>query len=301
MFQSKPVAPRAGRGLAGRRLLGVAGAMAILAGEPRAITDFAVIVAIYALWRGLRLGRRAVPYLVWVGGGLLLAVALGAVQWLPGIAAVSTSQRAPSASLFVSGSLPARWLALTLVPDLLGGSGSFGQPSFLASYSLPEVTSYVGLMPLVASFALLGRLRWRRPVPEWLVWHVMALVGMVLALGGNTPLWHLLIRVPFFGAERLQSRNILIADMGFAFLLAYWADAWLADGRARRDARAGPVPAAEPASTAPNDATGAIGRRRWIGASGGGPGSSERCPGCWLSPSSPSGSPGGPGSFDGWG
>ena len=106
-------------------------------------------------------------------------------------------------------------------------------------------------MPLVASFALLGRLRWRRPVPEWLIWHVMALVGIVLALGGFTPLWHLLIRVPLFGAERLQSRNILIADMGFAFLLAYWADAWLADGRAPRDARAGPVPAPEPAFTAP--------------------------------------------------
>ena len=60
------------------------------------------------------------------------------------------------------------------VPDLLGGSGSLGQPSFLASDNLTEVTGYVGLMPLVASLALLGRLRIRRPLPEWLVWELTA-------------------------------------------------------------------------------------------------------------------------------
>ena len=217
-------------------LLAVAGAMAILAGEPRAIADFGVIVAIYALWRGLRLGRSAGRYFMWVVLGLALCVLLGAVQWLPGVDAISTSQRAGSnAYLFTSGSLPNRWLLLMFVPDLLGGSGSLGQPSFLASYNLTEVTGYVGLMPLVASLALLGRLRIRRPLPEWLVWELTALVGVLLALGGSTPLWHLLIRVPLFGSQRLQSRNILVADMGFAFLLAYWSDAWLAD-RTRRTA-----------------------------------------------------------------
>ena len=215
-------------------LLGVAGAMVILAGEPRAITDVAVIVGVYGAWRGLRLGRRAWSYLAWMMVGLVLAAALGAVQWLPGLAAVSTSQRAASsAAFFTSGSLPDRWLLLLFVPDVLGGSGSFGQPAFLAHYNLAEVTGYVGLMPLVAAVALLGRLRWRRPLPEWFVWHVMALVGVVLALGGNTPLWHVLIRLPLFGGQRFQSRNIIIADMGFAFLLAYWSNSFLDRALAR--------------------------------------------------------------------
>jgi len=212
-------------------LLAVSGAMAVLAGEPRAIADYGVIVAMYALWRALKLGHRALPFAGFAAAGLLVAVALGAIQWLPGAAAVSTSQRAGNnVYLFSSGSLPNRWVPLMLVPDLLGGSGSFGQPSFFASYNLTEVTGYIGLMPLVASFALLGRLRLRRPAPEWLVWQLVALVGMLLALGGNTPLWHILIHIPFFGGQRLQSRNVLIADMGFAFLLAYWSDTWL--GRA---------------------------------------------------------------------
>ena len=175
-----------------------------------------------------------------MAAGLALGACLGAVQWLPGLAAVSTSQQAGSSmALFDSGSLPVRWLLLTLVPDLLGGSGSLRQPAFFAGYNLTEVTSYVGILPLVAAFALLGRLRPGRRGsggsggragrglsrwPEWIVWHIIGLAGAVLALGGNTPLGALLYRLPLFGGQRLQSRNILVLDLALAVLLAYWAD-----------------------------------------------------------------------------
>jgi hypothetical protein len=205
-------------------LAGAAG-LTILAGEPRAIDDACVIVFIYAAWRIARLGRRCGPAAASVAAGAALGVCLGAVQWLPGLAAISTSQRAvSSAALFDSGSLPHKWLLLMLVPDLLGGSGSFGQPSYFAHYNLAEVTSYVGILPLVAAFALLGRVRLRPRPPEWIVWHVMALAGVILALGGNTPAGPLLMHLPLFGDQRLQSRNILVADLALAVLLAYWAD-----------------------------------------------------------------------------
>jgi hypothetical protein len=225
-------------------LLAVTGAMIILAGEPRAITTAVVIIGIYMLWRVLRLGRRSLGFLALSSSSLLLAAGLGTVQWLPGIEAVHTSQRAVNSSyLFTSGSLPLKWLLLFVVPDLLGGSGSFGQPPFLASYSLTEVSGYIGLMPLVASFALLARLRLRRPLPEWVVWELVALVGVLLTLGNSTPLWHLFIHLPFFGSQRLQSRNILVADMGFSFLLAYWAESWGAASRTATEPSA-PAPAA---------------------------------------------------------
>ena len=157
--------------------------------------------------------------------GLALGAGLGAVQWLPGLATIASSQRgADSMALYSSGSLPVRWVLLTLVPDLLGGSGSLGQPSFFGFYNLTEVTSYVGILPLVAAFALLGRLRWRSRPPDWLVWHIMALAGVALALGGNTPLGNVLYHLPLFGDQRLQSRNILVLDLALAVLLAYWAD-----------------------------------------------------------------------------
>src|ERR1700722_18964043 len=208
--------------------------LTILAGEPRAIDDAGLIVALYAAWQIGRLGRRFGPAAFSVASGLALGACLGAVQWLPGLAVVGASQRGVSSvALFNSGSLPHRWLLLMLVPDLLGGSGSFGQPAFLANYNLAEVTGYVGILPLVAATALLGRVRLRPRPPEWLVWHVMALAGIVLALGGNSPVGSLLAHLPLFDSQRLQSRNILIADLALAVLLAYWADQPLRAGDRR--------------------------------------------------------------------
>jgi hypothetical protein len=206
--------------------------LTILAGEPRAIDDDAVIVLLYAVWQIARLGRRFGPAALSVAAGLALGACLSAIQWMPGLAVVGTSQRgASTVALFNSGSLPQRWLLLMLVPDLLGGSGSFGQPAFLANYNLAEVTGYVGILPLVAALALLARVRLRPRPPEWLVWHVMTLAGVVLALGGNTPVGDLLVHLPLFGNQRLQSRNILVADLALAVLLAYWADRPLSEGR----------------------------------------------------------------------
>ena len=206
-------------------VLAAALGVTVVAGEPRAIDDAAVVLACYTAWRLVGAGGRRGAALGWVAGAALVGVALGAVQWLPGLEAVGGSQRsAPSVALFASGSLPDRWLGLLLVPDLLGGSGSLRQPAFLPSYSLTEVAGYVGALPLVGGLALLGRLRRRRPVPAWLVWEVVAVVGVVLALGINTPLGHLLAHVPFYGAQRLQSRNVIVADLALAVLTAYVVD-----------------------------------------------------------------------------
>ena len=190
-----------------------------------------MVVGLYAVWQIARLGRRCGPAALSVAAAVALGACLGAVQWIPGLAVVATSQRgASSVALFNSGSLPHRWLLLMLVPDLLGGSGSFGQPAFFAGYNLAEVTGYVGILPLVAAFALLGRVRLRPRPPEWLVWHGLAVAGIVLALGGNTPAGYVLAHVPLFSGQRLQSRNILVADLALAVLLAYWADCPFSDG-----------------------------------------------------------------------
>ncbi len=271
LSQDRPMASRLGW----TAVLAVAIGLVILAGEPRAIDDACVIVLLYGAWQVARLGRRAGPAVFSVSAGLGLGLCLGAVQWLPGLAAISSSQRgADSMALYSSGSLPVRWVLLTLVPDLLGGSGSLGQPSFFGFYNLTEVTSYVGILPLVAAFALLGRLRWRPRPPEWLVWHVMALAGVALALGGNTPLGDLLYHLPLFGDQRLQSRNILVLDLALAVLLAYWADQpfWVVSAsggeRARRLPREivlGLVPPLAAVAAVALALTWGLGWIRWVG------------------------------------
>ena len=265
LSQDRPAASRVGW----TAVLATAIGLVILAGEPRAIDDACVIVLIYAAWQVARLGRRAGPAAVSVAAGLALGVCLGAVQWLPGLTAISSSQRgADSMALYSSGSLPVRWVLLTLVPNLLGGSGSLGQPGFFGFYNLTEVTSYVGILPLVAAFSLLGRLRRRTRPPEWLVWHVMALAGVVLALGGNTPLGTVLYHLPMFGDQRLQSRNILVLDLALAVLLAYWADQPFGAERTRRPSREtvlGVVPALAAVAAVALAFTWGAGWVRWVG------------------------------------
>jgi hypothetical protein len=270
-----------------------------LSGEPRADSNAAVVFVLYGGWRvgrvaweSMRVGRdrgdgTATGYaqagsFVWsalcVAAGSVLGVGLGAVQLLPGLDAVSTSQRAQvTAYLFSAGSLPVRWLLLLGTPDLLGGSGSFGQPRFFAHYSLTEVTSYVGVLPLVACGALLFRRHraGRSGAPGdsrgWGVWYVVAAVGAVLALGSHTALWHLFIHVPLFGGLRLQSRSILTTDLALAILFAYWADGWIATrrrgARDRREAVGGSAVALVIATVDVAALASPVGLLEWMGVS----------------------------------
>ncbi|MHB1713173.1 MAG: hypothetical protein ACYCV7_17600, partial [Acidimicrobiales bacterium] len=166
-----------------------------------------------------------------------------------------------------------RWLLLLFEPNLLGGSGSFGAPAFLASFNLAEVTAYVGVLPWVAAFALFAQLRRRQPLPEWMVWEGVAVLGIVLALGGSTPAGHVLFHIPLFGSQRLQNRNILATDLAVAVLLAYWSDSWLARrqvvGTARESARLerflGAFPAIGVATTGVVSIAWGAGMLRWLG------------------------------------
>ncbi len=253
-------------------VLGLAVALTLLAGEPRAIDDAVLVTVLFAAWTLIRMPRHRLRTALAVAAGAGLGICAGAVQWLPGALAVSSSQRAASsAALFTSGSLPAKWLLLLLEPNLLGGTGSFGEPHFAGTYTLLEVTGYVGVFPLVAALALLARLRRGGGVPDWLIWHLVALVGLLAALGGSTPMWHVFAHVPFFGGQRLQSRNLLVVDFALAVLLAYWSNEVLSEpapGRptGRRARLTGSLVALAAVVVALLVLVGGTGFERWLGA-----------------------------------
>ena len=229
-------------------LLAAVFALVILTGEPRAMAEAEVVAAAVVLWLGLRPYRtgpvaasRRAAYLglsalvgVW---GVLIA----AVQILPGWAFITASQRATeSYTFFAAGSLRPSWTILELVPDLFGGDGLFHQPTWFNSYNLPEVTGYVGLVPLVALVALalrsFGRRREARS-SDWGLWLALAVLGLLLTFGSFTPLGHAFSLIPLFGKTRLQSRNLGIVDLALAALLGFWADRALR----RRPGRAAPT------------------------------------------------------------
>ena len=212
-------------------LLGLLGGLVLLTGEPRGMADVAVVVGLAALWHlAMRRGswKARVEFLASFVLAAFLAAAVGAVQLIPGWSFISDSQRAQSTvDFFGSGSLPVRWSILMLVPDLIGGTGIFHQPSFLAHYNLPEVTGYVGLVPLMAVAGLLARSfgkRRHQDARRWIPWFGLVVIGLILTYGTFTPLGPYLARLPFYGNLRLQSRNIVIVGLGLSVLLAYWLD-----------------------------------------------------------------------------
>ena len=153
-----------------------------------------------------------------------LALALSAVQWLPGIQFLRASERgAGGYPLYSLGSLAPSWSVLFLLPYLLGGYGNFGLAVFSGPLNLPELSFGVGLLPLVAFISLLP-VALRRHSPSRLgVWYVLAIGGVILALGTNTPVGHVLWHLPLYGANGCRT-GTSSSPISPAVLVAYWAD-----------------------------------------------------------------------------
>ena len=247
---TRPPAPgaRGSRGWVG--LLGLAVGMSVLTGGAEAVIDSAVLVAVYLTARLVdggyfqRAHRRALASAI---GAAALAVAggaaLGAAQWVPGLAFESQSQRsAASYGFFSTGSLPSRLLSLGATPFLLGTNHN---PGYAGPYNFQEVTSYAGILALIAACSLFLR-RWRRrpEARQWQIWYVVLALGVLSALGAQTPFGHVLYLIPGVDHERLLNRNLLLVDFSLAALLGWWLHLLLLDqggGGVATDAGA-PVP-----------------------------------------------------------
>ncbi|HET6810016.1 MAG TPA: hypothetical protein VFH50_03305 [Acidimicrobiales bacterium] len=220
-------------------VLGLAGGLVCLGGDPRAITNVSIVAAVYAGWRWWRApaGTRA-RFGGLVVAGAVVAGLLGAGQLVPGLAFQAGSQRAASSyEAFAAGSLAPPLLLLEAFPFVLGGFGSLHLPAYAGDYNLPEISGYLGLLGLAGALGVAAS--WRRSGEAVGVWVVLAVVGIVLALGQYTPLARLLVHVPLYGGQRLQSRNLGVADVAGVVLFSVWVDRFVTRGwRGGRLARA---------------------------------------------------------------
>jgi hypothetical protein len=220
-------------------LLGTLIGLIFLTGEPRSMAETEIVASVVLGWlvvrsypgAGVDLVRRArcVAYGVLAAGW---GVVIGASQLLPGRSFILASQRASeNYAFFGLGSLRPSWSILLLVQNLFGGNGILGQPMFSIGYNLPEVTGYVGILPLVAFLVLAVRSIGRGSDPrarDWRLWLFLAPLGLALSLGTFTPLGHLFAEIPFYNKVRLDSRSLAIVDLGLAVLFGFWLDLFLA-------------------------------------------------------------------------
>ena len=241
-------------------LLGVAFALVIFGGAPEAMLDEALLIVAYAAVSAGLDRARWWRVLTRCGAGVALALALAAVQWLPGIAAVTNSQRSGLGSGFATtGSFPPAYGLLSLVPYLYGGFGHLGEAMFFSHYNLPEVEIYMGILPVIALLSL-WRPQWpsRLAARERTTWYLVGLIGLLLAFGANTPLEHLFNAIPLYGRQRLQSRNMIDVAVATCVLFAGWIDR----RKDAADARRGLRPPHRPHSLLVGPRPGRLGARR---------------------------------------
>ncbi len=205
-------------------LLGIAYATVILGGAPEAMLDEAFLVIAFAVFSAGLSRERWWRVLTRCGAGAALALSLAAIQWLPGLEAIRNSQRG-SGVVAAAGSYPRPFGILSLVPYFDGGYGHLGEAQFFSQYNLPEVGIYLGILPIIALVTLL-RPRWPSRIPprDRVTWYGVGLVGLLLALGSNTPLEHLFNSLPLYGHQRLQSRNMITVATAVCVLFAGWID-----------------------------------------------------------------------------
>ena len=140
---------------------------------------------------------------------LAVAVALSAVQWGPTLAFVRHASRTLSEGEVLAG-LPARDIVQLVAPHVVS------QWSPL----------YVGIVPLV--LALWGALRAR----TGRIWLAFAGGAWLFALGGNGPLFPMLLKVvPAFATFRHQERAAVLVAVGLAVAAALSLDAAVARRR----------------------------------------------------------------------
>ena len=195
-------------------------ALAILAGHPQTVLYIFYLTLAYSVFLGSRIWRQHLkpiepslvgrfadsplrPLVNW-GVIMLLGGTIAAAQLLPTLEFIRHSVRSDLSYQAVSAGLPLNELVSVLYPGFFGGS--------------PQ---YVGIITLV----LVGlALTLAVPRSEVFFWAGAALVGLLLALGGNTYLYPFFyLFAPGFEAVRQQERAFLVYSFSMAMLAGFGA------------------------------------------------------------------------------
>lgn len=203
---------------------GVALGTSTLAGHGQMTFLIAGFLGVYALLMTI-LDREwlALPLLIIVA---LIGLATAAIALIPAYQSLSQTVRAEfdlaGASAF---SLPWQGLTGLFAPDFYGR----GIYRFWGSWSRVEY-GYLGVLPLLlAGVAVISR-----PGKRVLMLVVMAVLFILLALGDNTGLYPLLVRIAPIFPFQAPARFILLVDFCLAVLATIGLDALLMGSTSRR-------------------------------------------------------------------
>ncbi len=158
---------------------------------------------------------------------VMVGMGLAAIQLIPAwqLKELSALSESPGYDFVTAYSLPKFRLLSFLFPNFLGNPviGYKGEPFF------EEHHGYVGILPLI-----LAALAWgKRRDPQVRFFGLLAPLSVVLALGNETPLYHLLAHVPVFNYFRIPARWLFVLTFCLAILAGYGLD-YLLEQREKR-------------------------------------------------------------------
>jgi hypothetical protein len=190
---------------------GVAWGLQLLCGHTQTVFITGVGLGVYGLalgWMQERGRRRGLP-LVWVGTAAVLAVVIALPQLIPTQSLTSISNRGDGLNVQEA-------TAFSLDPAIIG-RGIL--PSY-AGQPFSEYVTYPGVIALglavVGAFLAFGA--GGKKVRPWLI---LAIVGLLLALGRFNPLYLLLAELPGFNLFRVPARWLALFTLGVALLAGY--------------------------------------------------------------------------------
>lgn len=216
-------------------------AMMLLAGHAQIAWYALLFAGLWVLVRGWQAGKwklslRAAALFVLCG---LCALLLTAVQLLPTFEFLQQSQRAAAydyETAMVYSFSPLRLLGF-LIPDLFGNPG-YGDFYGYATYW--EDAVYLGLIPFILALTTFSRLFKRDSRQSGLqrltllLWLITG-VGIVLALGANTPIFPwLFYHFPTFEMFQAPARWMLWPVFSLVILAGFAADSWKIPGKKGR-------------------------------------------------------------------
>jgi hypothetical protein len=142
--------------------------------------------------------------------GKMLGIAIGAVQVVPTWDALKLSERAETTAEFrADRSLPPARLLQVFWRGVDAGADP-ANPMLSLEYSC-----YFGLaVPIAVAWGILGGALWRTSAGR--LGAALGALGLLLALGDRTPLFHLYAHLPLVDSFRAPCRYLLLAQIGFA-------------------------------------------------------------------------------------
>lgn len=194
-----------------------------LAGHPQAtlyLTFFLGLLALYEI--GYRIRRKQLAPLVIIRMIVPVIIAAGifAIELLPSAELASQSLRSEMTyEKSLEGSMTFGHLATLVLPRLFGVTDAAREATVQywngASYLSWETAAYIGVIPLLLSFAA-SVWGWKRKYVPFLA--VISLFALLFALGDSFFLYKIFFSLPFFDRFRTPSRMIMLFSFSASIL-----------------------------------------------------------------------------------